>query len=143
MQWILLRRRRQTSCCKMWCFTTLVKIDIGTSPLTSKSIRARKDSFFCHHLLNCNYSCTFEEFRILCYENKKYPLELKVRLLIMRDKPPLNQNIRSAPLYLFEWVLVTLFTVLCGLQWSIFYLFYLLDLKKNYKLYFWICEMAW
>ena len=28
-----------------------------------------------------------------------------------------------APLYLFAWVLATLFAVLCGLLWSVFYLF--------------------
>ena len=29
----------------------------------------RKDSVVCHHLLNCNYSPTFEDFSVLCHEN--------------------------------------------------------------------------
>ena len=37
-------------------------------------------------------------------ENKKFLLELKESLLIMRDKPSLNRKIRSAPLYLFDKV---------------------------------------
>ena len=80
----------------------------------------RRDSVVCHHLLNCNYSPTFEDFSVLCHENKKYLLELKESLLIMRDRPSINLSVRSTSLYLFEWVLVTLFAVLCGLLWSVF-----------------------
>ena len=93
---------------------------IGISPLTSKRVQPRKDSAVCHHLLNCNYSPTFEDFSVLCHDNKKYLLELKESLLIMRDRPSMNRNVRSAPLYLFEWVLVTLFAALYGLLWSVF-----------------------
>ena len=75
---------------------------IGISPLTSKRVQPRKDSAVCHHLLNCNYSPTFEDFSVLCHDNKKYLLELKESLLIMRDRPSMNRNVRSAPLYLFE-----------------------------------------
>ena len=39
---------------------------------------------------------------VLIKENTKFLLELKESLLIMRDKPSLNRNIRSAPLYLFD-----------------------------------------
>ena len=88
---------------------------IGISPLTNKRVQPRKDSDVCHHFLNYNYSPTFEDFSILCHENKKYLLELKESLLIMRDRPSMNRKVRSAPLYLFESVLVTLFAVLCGL----------------------------
>ena len=41
---------------------------------------------------------------VLIKENTKFLLELKESLLIMRDKPSLNRNIRSAPLYLFDKV---------------------------------------
>ena len=75
---------------------------IGISPLTSKRVQPRKDSAVCHYLLNCNYSPTFEDFSVLCHDNKKYLLELKESLLIMRDRPSMNRNVRSAPLYLFE-----------------------------------------
>ena len=40
------------------------------SPLTNKMVKPRKDSAVCHHLLNCNYSHTFEDFYVLCHENK-------------------------------------------------------------------------
>ena len=75
---------------------------IGISPLTNKREQPRKDSAVCQHLLNCNYSLTFEDFRVLCHENKNYLLELKESLLIMRDRPSTNRNVRSASLYLFE-----------------------------------------
>ena len=75
---------------------------IGISPLTNKRVQPRKDSAVCYHLLNCNYSQTFEDFSVLCHKNKNYLLELKESLLIMRDTPSMNWNICSAPLYLFE-----------------------------------------
>ena len=49
---------------------------------TGKRVQPRN---ICHHFLNCNYSPTFEDFSVLCHENKKYLLELKDSLLIMRD----------------------------------------------------------
>ena len=41
---------------------------------------------------------------VLAYKSKKYLLEIKESLLIMRDKPSLNRNINSAPFYLFDKV---------------------------------------
>ena len=67
---------------------------IVISFLTSKRVQPRNDSVACHQLLNCNYSSTFEDFSVLCYENKKYLLELKESLRIKKDKPSLNRNIR-------------------------------------------------
>ena len=69
------------------------------SPLTSKIVQPRKDSPVYHNLLNCTYSPFFEDFSALCHENKKYLLELKES---MKDRPSMNQNLRSNPLYLFE-----------------------------------------
>ena len=76
---------------------------IGISPLTRKKIKP-KGSAVSDHLLLCNHSPSFENFSVLTKENKKFLLELKESLLIMRDKPSLNRNIRSAPLYLFDKV---------------------------------------
>ena len=76
--------------------------DIGILPLTNKMVQPRTDSTVCHHLLNCNYSPTFEDFSVLCHENKKYLLELRESLLIMRDRPSMNRNVQFTPLYLFE-----------------------------------------
>ena len=54
------------------------------------------------HLLQCNYLCPFDNFNILARETKKFVLEIKENLLIMRDKPSLNRNTSSVPLYLFD-----------------------------------------
>ena len=102
-----------TEMCKTTCCREMVNILIF-SPLTSKRVQSRKDSAVCHYLLNCNYSPTFD-LSVLCQENKRYLLELKESLLIMRDRPSMNWNMRAGFLYPFEWVLVTLFTALCKL----------------------------
>ena len=70
---------------------------IDISPLNNKRAQPTKDSVLCHYLLNCNYSPTFEDFSVLCHENKKYLLELKESLLIMRDRTSMNRNVRSVP----------------------------------------------
>ena len=51
-----------------------------------------------------NWSMLMLSFSVLTMENKKFLLELNKSLLIMRDKPSFNRNIRSAPLYLTEKV---------------------------------------
>ena len=76
---------------------------IGISPLTMKKVKPQ-GSAVSDHLLLCNHSPSFENFCVLTKENKKILLELKESLLIMRDKPSLNRNIRSAPLYLLDKV---------------------------------------
>ena len=73
---------------------------IGISPLTKKKVKP-KCSAVSNHLFLCNHSPSFENFSVLIKENKKFLLELKEKLLIMRDKPSLNRNIRSTP-YLFD-----------------------------------------
>ena len=75
---------------------------IDTSPLTNKRVQPRKDSASCHHLLNLNYSPTFEDFSVLCHENKKYLLELKEKPHAIRDRSSMNREVRSAPLHQFE-----------------------------------------
>ena len=67
---------------------------IGVSQLTRKKVKP-KDSAVSDHLLICNHSLSFENFSVLTNENKKFLLELKENLLIMRDKPSLNRNIKS------------------------------------------------
>ena len=76
---------------------------IGISPLTKTKVKPN-GSAVSDHMLLCNHSPSFENFSVLTKENKKFLLELKESLLIMRDKPSLNRNIRSAPLYLFDKV---------------------------------------
>ena len=76
---------------------------IGISPLTKKKVKP-KGSAVSDHLLLCNHPPSFENFSVIAKKNKKFLFELKERLLIMGDKPSLNRNIRSAPLYLFDKV---------------------------------------
>ena len=71
--------------------------------LTRKKVKP-KGSAVSDHLFLCNLSPSFKNFSVLTKENKKFLLELKKSLPIMRDKPSLNRNIRSAPSYLFEKV---------------------------------------
>ena len=77
------------------------KKNIGTSPLTRKQVKP-EDSFVADHALLCNHSASYDDFSILTRENKKFLLELKESLLIMRNKPSLNRNITSAPVYLLD-----------------------------------------
>ena len=77
---------------------------IGVSPLTGKKVKPINNSTVHDHLLHCNYLPSFYNSTVLAHENKKFFLEIKESLLIMRDKPPLNKNISSAPLYLFDKV---------------------------------------
>ena len=68
---------------------------IGVSPLTGKKVKPSNNSAICDHLLHCN---------CLPYFDKKYLLEIKESLLIMRDKPSLNRNINCVSLFLFDKV---------------------------------------
>ena len=57
---------------------------IGTSPLTKKKVKL-KGGAVSDHLLLCNHSPSFENVSVLIKENRKFVLELKENLLIMRD----------------------------------------------------------
>ena len=74
---------------------------IGISPLTKKQVKP-KNSSIASHLLFYNHSASYNDRSILMHENKKFLLELKESLLIMRGKLSLYRNITSAPLYLFD-----------------------------------------
>ena len=69
--------------------------------LTKKKVKP-KGGAVSDHLFLCNNSTSFESFSVLVKEKRKFVSELKESLLIMRDKPSLNKNIRSAPFYLFN-----------------------------------------
>ena len=60
-----------------------------------------KNSSVADHLLLCNHSASYDDFSILTHENKRLLPELKESLLTIRDKPYLNRNIASTPVYLF------------------------------------------
>ena len=63
-----------------------IRMHIRVSRLTKKKVMP-KDTAASDHLLPCNHSPAFENFVVLTKENRKFILELKKRLLIMRDKP--------------------------------------------------------
>ena len=69
-------------------------------PLTKKKGKP-KGTAVSDHLLFFNHSASFKNFSVLTKENRKFVLELKESLLIMRDKSSLSRDIRFAPLYLF------------------------------------------
>ena len=81
---------------------------IGISPLTKKKVK-HKGTAVSDHLFLCNHPPFFEDISVLTKENRKFVLELKESLLILKDKPSLNRNIRFAPLYLFDrvWLRLT------------------------------------
>ena len=62
------------------------------------------ESSICDHLLCCNHDPSLNEFTILVQDTNKLLLEIKESLLIKRDKPILNKNISSTPLFLFDKV---------------------------------------
>ena len=80
-----------------------IREHIGISRLTRKKSKP-KGTTVRDHLLLYNHSPSFENFSVPTNDNKTFLFELKESLLIMRDKPSLNRNIRSAPLYLFDEV---------------------------------------
>ena len=82
-------------------FSSFIMKNIGTSPLTRKQVKP-EDSFVADHSLLCSHSASYDDFSILTRQNKKFLLESKESLLIMRDKPSLDKNITSAPLHFFD-----------------------------------------
>ena len=77
---------------------------IGISPLTFKKVKSSAESSVRDHLLVCDHSPSFEDFTVLAHGSNKFLLELKESLLIKLNKPELNNNISSAPLFLFDTV---------------------------------------
>ena len=88
-------------------YVRLLNVRIGEhiviSPLIKKKVKP-KCSAVSDHLLLCNHSPSLQIFSVLRKENKNTLLELKESLLRTRDKPSLNKNIRSPPLYQFDKV---------------------------------------
>ena len=94
---------------------------VGISSLTYKRVQPRKKCCLPTFTeVKCNYWPSSEYFSALYHKNKMYLLELKESLLIMGDRPSMNQNICSTSLFLLGWGLITLFTAVCGFLWSVF-----------------------
>ena len=53
---------------------------------TRKKVKPIHNSVAHDHLLHCNYLLSCDNFSIMACENKNFLLEIKISLLIMRDK---------------------------------------------------------
>ena len=58
---------------------------VGVSPPEEK-VKPPNNSAICDHLLHCKFLPSFDNFSVLAHESKKYLLEIKESLLIIRDK---------------------------------------------------------
>ena len=74
----------------------------GVSPLTGKKLKAKITTAVKDHMLFCDHVVSLEEFKILASSNSEFHLKVKGGLLISRDKPELNRNEKTLPLYLFD-----------------------------------------
>ena len=71
------------------------------SALTGKRVNNNKKSAVKDHCLFFNHVGSFEDFSILTYESSPFKLLIKEALLVSRDKPLLNKQVKSIPLQLF------------------------------------------
>lgn len=74
---------------------------IGKSPLTGKTVANPSDSAIYDHRKVCNYIPDARDFKILATATNDFVLKVKESILIGCDKPALNRNVSSLPLYLF------------------------------------------
>ena len=72
------------------------------SPLTGKKSKTKKTTAIKDHMLFCDHVVSLEDFKILASSNSEFHLKIKESLLISCDKPELNRNEKSLPLYLFD-----------------------------------------
>ena len=80
---------------------------IGTFPLTGKRVNDNKKSFVKDHCFLSRHVCSFEDFTVLNYESHKFKRLIKEPLLVTKDKPLLNKQIKS--LKSFDSIPLTLF----------------------------------
>ena len=64
-------------------------------------VNNNKKSAVKDHCLFFNHVGSFEDFSILTYESNPFKLLIKEALLVLRDKPLLNKQVKSIPLQLF------------------------------------------
>ena len=88
---------------------------ISTSPVMGKRVNNNKKPSFKDHCLLSGHVCSFEDFTVLNYESHKFKLLIKESLLVTKDKPSLNKQVKSLKLELF-WFNST-YTILLYLRW--------------------------
>ena len=74
---------------------------LSLSALPGKRVNNNKKSAVKDHCLFFNHTGSFKDFSILTYESHLFKLLIKESLLVSRDKPPLNKQVKSIPLQLF------------------------------------------
>ena len=74
----------------------------GVSPLIRKKSKAKANTAIKDHMLLFNHIVSLKDFKILASSNSEFHPKVKESLLIVRDKPELNRNEKSLPLYLFD-----------------------------------------
>ena len=74
---------------------------ISTSPLTGKRVNNNKKSSVKDHCLLSGHVCSFDDFTVLNYESHKFKRLIKESLLVTKDKPLLNKQVKSLKLELF------------------------------------------
>ena len=57
-------------------------------------------------MLLCDHVVSLEDFKILSSSNSEFHLKIKESFLIACEKPKLNRNMKSLPLYLFDWCIL-------------------------------------
>ena len=68
---------------------------ISTSPLTGKRVNNNKNL--------SGHMCSFEDFTVLNYESHKFKQLITESLLVTKDKPLLNKQVKSLKLELFSF----------------------------------------
>ena len=74
---------------------------LSISALTNKRVNNNKRSAIKDHCIFHNHDGEFNDFVALAYDANKFKLLIKEALLVSRDNPPLNKQIKSIPLKLF------------------------------------------
>ena len=71
--------------------------NLSLSALTGKRVNNNKKTAVKDHCLFCNHVGSFEDFSILTYGSNPFKLLIKEALLVSRDKPLLNRQVKSIP----------------------------------------------
>ena len=82
-----------------WSLTADFLLLLARLPV--KAVRFKCSPELTNVLQFSNHVGSFEEFSILTYESNPFKLLIKEALLVSRDKPLLNKQVKSIPLQLF------------------------------------------
>ena len=85
-----------------WHLNIRVSEHSGVYPLTGKKSKAKTTTAIKDHMLFCDHVVSLEDFKILASINSEFHLKIKESLFTSREKPELNRNEKSLPLYLFD-----------------------------------------